>query len=185
MNLRNPFHLQVREDGILEGYDEHSIKKVKDMLVCYNLSEIERDALEVDSEQAMYEVYKKNVSNERGRLLQCTTIIYPGHINKHFFMTRGHRHVDTNCDEIYHGVSGEGILLLQRGDEFKYIYIKKGVSAYIPGDWAHRTVTTSLESPFIFYSIWPADSGYDYEYVKNNPFGKNVVLDEKNGFVIQ
>lgn len=170
-----PFVLKINESFILEGYSEYTETKYEKMKSFFLTVDENRSDKEL-----IYKVYKKDVLAEPGRLLQCITIIEPGTINGQFFMTRGHNHINTSCAEIYFGIKGDGCVLMQRDDEFVCESISKNKSVYIPGGWAHRTVNVSSSDPLVFYSIWPADSGYDYEYIVSNPFSYNVFESDSN-----
>lgn len=168
-----PFQLKVNPSGELEGADQEKIVYYRDMNDYYS----EKNLFNKLGEKEIYRVFLKNVPAVPGELLQCTTVINPGVVNSEFFMTRGHIHKNRECCEIYHGIQGRGLLLLQNEYEVKTFLIEPKISIYIPGSWAHRVINIS-DDPLVFYSIWPGNSGYDYEYIKNHPF-KNRVF--KNG----
>lgn len=46
--------------------------------------------------------------------------------------------------------------------------------AYIPAGWGHRTVNISSKEPFVFFSVWPAQPGYDYKRSIEEPFQTRV-----------
>lgn len=138
-------------------------------------------AARAEYERVVYRVSKREVPLEAGELLQCVTEILPGDCAGELFMTKGHGHADADCAEIYLGVSGRGLVLTQKGREFRAQEIESGVAVYIPGGWNHRTVNISRDIPLVFYSVWPAQSGYDYEAVSRSPFSSRVYRD-KDGY---
>ena len=72
-----------------------------------------------------------------------TTTMMPGCVGNEYFMTRGHYHARRDRGEIYYTQSGEGILLLNSRDgQTREVDMKQGVCAFIPPDWAHRSVNT-------------------------------------------
>jgi glucose-6-phosphate isomerase len=96
-------------------------------------------------------------------------------------MTKGHFHVKRDRAEVYLGLSGEGYLLLQTdAGEVSSVPMQAGTVAYVPPYWAHRTVNTGAE-PFIFFAVWPGDSGHDYGTIEKIGFAKIMV--ERNGTV--
>ncbi|MGI5174255.1 glucose-6-phosphate isomerase [Treponema sp. OMZ 840] len=122
------------------------------------------------SDKVVYRVFKRSVDEKAGELLQCTTEILPGLCAGEFFMTRGHGHICKECAEIYLGISGKGLVLMQHDSEFKYEELVPGKAVYIPGGWNHRTVNVCVDESLFFYSVWPAQSGYDYSALERIPF---------------
>jgi glucose-6-phosphate isomerase len=91
-----------------------------------------------------------------------TTTIYPGHVGDEYFMTRGHFHARRDRAEVYYTQSGEGVLLLESRDgETRTVDMKPGICAYIPADWAHRSINTG-DTPLVFVWVGNADAGHDY-----------------------
>jgi glucose-6-phosphate isomerase len=91
-----------------------------------------------------------------------TTIMSPGKIGDEFFMTRGHFHVRRECGEIYYTQAGHGLLLLEsREGETKTVEMKPGICAFIPPDWAHRSVNVGAEKLIFVWACAP-DAGHDY-----------------------
>ena len=163
----------VPEEFRLDGADSLSITTVKDMASIF----LSKSIAATMQDRIVYRVTKRNVPLESGELLQCITEILPGDCDGELFMTKGHGHSNSACAEIYLGISGRGLVLLQRGNEFQAIELEKYKSVYIPGGWNHRTVNVSSEDSLVFYSIWPAQSGYDYDAIFRNPFSKRVFKD--------
>lgn len=91
-----------------------------------------------------------------------TTTMQPGTVGDECFMTRGHYHARRDCGEIYYTQSGEGLLLLQsRGGETRRVEMRPGVCAFIPPDWAHRSINTGA-TPLVFVWCCDPDAGHDY-----------------------
>jgi glucose-6-phosphate isomerase len=163
----------IPEEFRLDGADSPSITTMKDMASIFLSKSIAASM----QDRVVYRVTKRSVPLESGELLQCITEILPGDCNGELFMTKGHGHSNSACAEIYLGIAGKGLVLIQRGNEFQAIELEKYKAVYIPGGWNHRTVNVSSEEPFVFYSIWPAQSGYDYEAIVRKPFSKRVFRD--------
>ena len=68
--------------------------------------------LSVSDDQVMYEVY----TYEHDGLCYGLTVMQPVCVNGECNVTRGHFHEDLDCDEIYCGMGGEGLLLLMDED---------------------------------------------------------------------
>jgi glucose-6-phosphate isomerase len=104
-----------------------------------------------------------------------TTTMMPGRVGDEYFMTRGHYHARRDCSEIYYTQSGEGILLLQSRDgETREVVMKPGVCAFIPPDWAHRSVNTGSE-PLVFVWCCSQDAGHDYAEIASKGMRKLVM----------
>lgn len=91
-----------------------------------------------------------------------TTIMHPGKIGREYFLTRGHFHAKADRGETYYTQSGEGLLLLHsRSGETRTVTMRPGVCAFIPPDWAHRSVNTGSEK-LVFVWMCTIDAGHDY-----------------------
>lgn len=108
-----------------------------------------------------------------------TTTMMPGRVGDEYFMTRGHYHARRDRGEIYYTQSGQGVLLLQsREGETREVEMKPGVCAFIPPDWAHRSVNTGAV-PLVFVWCCNQDAGHDYAEIVTKGMRKLVV--KKNG----
>ena len=104
-----------------------------------------------------------------------TTTMYPGRVGEEFFMTRGHFHQRRDRGEIYYTQSGEGLLLLQsREGETQTVDMKSGSCAFIPPDWAHRSINTG-NVPLVFVWACNPDAGHDYGEILARGMRKLVV----------
>jgi glucose-6-phosphate isomerase, archaeal len=104
-----------------------------------------------------------------------TTTMYPGRIGEEYFMTRGHFHQRRDRGEVYYTQSGEGLLLLESRDgETQTVDMKPGTCAFIPPDWAHRSVNTGSE-PLVFVWVCNGDAGHDYGEILKRGMRKLVV----------
>ncbi len=117
------------------------------------------------------EIYRV-ISLERGHLSYAITIIKSGNINGEFFMTKGHYH-KIPSPEIYYLLRGKGIILMQRGNEFKIIKMQKEKFYEIPAGYAHRTINISTK-PFEFLSIYLTKSGHNYKIVEKRGFKRRI-----------
>jgi glucose-6-phosphate isomerase len=128
----------------------------------------------------MYDVFEATENPiEAGQLRYSTTVIYPGKIGDEYFFTKGHYHAKGECAEIYTGITGTGLLLMQtREGEIHTIEMTRGVAAYVPPFWAHRTINVGSDN-FAFYACYPADAGYDYAAIADKGFASLVL--ERNG----
>jgi glucose-6-phosphate isomerase len=134
----------------------------------------------VQSNPLIYQVFEteENPAVE-GQMRFSTTIIQPGKVGGEYFFTKGHYHAKSDRAELYYGLKGQGILLLQtRAGEVSVQPMHPGSAAFVPPHWGHRTINTSPE-PFAFLAVYPADAGYDYGSIAERGFAEIIV--EQNG----
>lgn len=128
------------------------------------------------------EVFESPVPEQQGHLIFLVTILYPGKVNEEFFMTKGHYHTVENTAEVYLGIKGKGLILCQtKSGDFEVAEISENRVVYIPPFWAHRAVNI-FDEPLIFFGIYPAHAGHDYETIAQSGFVKRVF--SKNGRVV-
>lgn len=106
-----------------------------------------------------------------------TTTMMPGRVGDEYFMTRGHYHARRDRGEIYYTQSGEGMLVLQSRDgQTRQVDMKPGVCAFIPPDWAHRSVNTG-KTPLVFVWCCNQDAGHDYAEIATKGMRTLVVAE--------
>lgn len=106
----------------------------------------------------IYEYYEI----EKPDLAFATTIIKPGKIGKEFYMTKGHSHADKKASEIYFGLNGKGIVLMQKGNKCIKQEITKDAVVYVPAGFAHRTINTGKKD-LAFLTVYHLNAGHDYK----------------------
>lgn len=103
-------------------------------------------------------------------------MLMPGRVGAEYFMTRGHLHNQRDAAEVYLGLGGKGVLLLENeatGDSSVLPLLKDDV-VYIPGFTAHRTINVGDE-PLLYVGVYPADAGHDYTLTTHRNFRKLVI----------
>jgi glucose-6-phosphate isomerase, archaeal len=114
-----------------------------------------------------------------------TTTMQPGLVGDEYFMTRGHFHARADRGEIYYTQSGTGILLLQsRSGEVRSVPMAVGTCAFIPPDWAHRSVNTG-HGPLVFVWCCNQDAGHDYAEILTGGMGQRVVARHGSAVVVR
>ncbi|MEM2455004.1 MAG: glucose-6-phosphate isomerase family protein [Candidatus Bathyarchaeia archaeon] len=122
----------------------------------------------------IYVVYEIN-REFQGELNVGCTIIYPGKIGDEYYFTKGHFHKNSLASEVYIGISGEGLILMQdKEGAFTVGEIEPGTIVYIPPGFAHRSVNTG-KTEFVFIAVYPSDAGHDYETIMKTGFAKVVI----------
>ena len=149
---------------------EHIVRKGKDMSG-YFMEEAEPDTL-------LYEVFE---AESEGHIKLALTVMPPGKVGNEFFMTKGHFHQDDKAGEVYVGIKGQGMVIMQtKCGRTNELPIGPGAVVYIPPGWAHRTINTGNEE-FIMMAIFPETSGHDYGSIQDKGFIKRVI--EQDGQV--
>jgi glucose-6-phosphate isomerase len=132
----------------------------------------------------VYETYEPSIPEGPGHLRYGLTVLYPGHVGREYFMTRGHFHLRRETAEVYVPLRGRGVLVLQ--DELGRCRVEDlhpGVVVYVPPGWAHRSVNTGSE-PLVFFYVYPADAGHDYETVARSGFRVRVLAQDGHPQVV-
>lgn len=122
----------------------------------------------------VYDVEMLTTSPAVGALYTGVTHLYPGKIGYEYFMTRGHFHHHREQGEVYFGLRGSGLLLLQ--NEQGEAWLEKvftGSVHIIPGFTAHRLINTGCDV-LSALAVWPTVAGHDYAALANG-FALRVV----------
>jgi glucose-6-phosphate isomerase len=173
-------HLNWKE-GLLEGYEKVVVRKLSDMQGFYSDERAYSAMLQEDP--VIYRVFEVPSPAERGHLSYALTVIYPGRVGREFFMTKGHFHERRECAEVYIGVKGHGLLLMQdEGGEVRWTELGEGDIVYVPPRWAHRSVNVG-DGEFAFLAVYPSDAGHDYGVIAGRGFRK-IVLATEDGYEV-
>ena len=177
MNLITPAKTEVDfASGQLSRADYKIQRRLSDMAAMYADRDEAARLLAEEGDRLIYEVQGVALPEEEGQIPHCTTRILPGDIGGEFHMTKGHYHARREQGEVYFGLSGRGMLLLQtEAGATSEIEMVAGSAAYVPPFWAHRTVNIGAED-FVFFSVWEARAGHDYGTIERDGFRKLVVL---------
>ena len=175
MTYVDPFTRHVRlEDGAIPDAVAVQIRRLRDLEGLFVDQDAERALLA--SDPLIYEVYEAtDLPKEDGHLLFSTTVLRPGRVGDEYFMTKGHYHARADRSELYYGLAGEGMLLLQTPEGRVDVQpMKPGAASYVPPYWGHRTINTGSTN-FVFLAVYPADAGYDYGTIVTEGFASAVV----------
>lgn len=180
--------MEIIESGLFHIFDgeltgdkvEKSCKLYKDAMSFY-----ESVDQSLDPETVMYEVTTVNADRkEEGYLNWAISLLHPVKVNGECCMTRGHFHIDTNCEEYYWCARGTGLLMMM--DENGNDWCEKmypGSLHHINGHHAHRLINTGNEDLRII-CCWNSNAGHDYKRVEEHPFVHRVFVSEE-GIVIK
>ena len=176
MQLIQPFKTDVNlRTGALSRAGSIIQRRLGDMAAMVAEAAAAAEILAREGDRLIYEVQGVDLPAEDGQILHCTTRITPGRIGAEYHMTKGHFHARREQGELYFGLSGRGILLLQTAaGECDVVEMTAGTAAYVPPYWAHRTVNIGAED-FVFLSAWGGSAGHDYGAIERDGFRKLVV----------
>lgn len=172
--MQLPEGVQINpKSGELTPSTDHYIKRLSDLVGIFQ----DKKALAADvhamGDPIVYEVreYRKEGSD----VFFGTTTMYPGTVAGEYYMTRGHFHERRDMGEVYYTQSGEGVLLLESRDgRTEIVEMRPGVCAFIPADWAHRSVNVGSE-PLVFVWVCNPRAGHDYGEILKKGMRKLVM----------
>ena len=176
MNLIEPFASAVDfASGVLTPQRIIMQRRLSDMRGMYADSGAAARILREEGDRLIYEVQGVDLPEEEGQIPHCTTRIMPGTVGGEYHMTKGHYHARREQGEVYIGLHGRGMLLLQtESGESRALEMVAGTAAYVPPYWAHRTVNIG-EDDFVFFSVWAAAAGHDYATIERDGFRQLVI----------
>lgn len=127
----------------------------------------------------IYSVAAVEPAQGEGQLYYGLGVLMPGKIGREYYFTKGHYHAWRPAAEVYVGLRGKGLMLMEgESGESRLMNLETDSVVYVPGHTAHRTINTS-SVPLVYLGIYPAAAGHDYAAVAGGNF-RNVVL-EQNG----
>jgi glucose-6-phosphate isomerase len=173
-------HKVTREPWGLDGPTKVDVRRFKDLADCFS-KPTDKDCHQCDPEKEIYKVVSP-AEQEQSDLTYAITIIHPGKIGDEYHMTRGHFHKKADAGEMYFGLSGSGVILMQdRLGSITSVEISEGAVVYIPPGLAHRTVNAG-QGELVFLAVYSPQAGHDYESIVRRGFSKRVV--ERDGAAI-
>ena len=105
----------------------------------------------------------------------------PGKVGNEYFMTRGHIHAVSDRPELYFGLKGKGLMLMESVDGVTRVAeITPLVACYVPPFWIHRSVNVG-DDDLVMLFCYPADSGQDYDIIQRSNGLKQRVIDDGKG----
>jgi glucose-6-phosphate isomerase, archaeal len=128
-----------------------------------------------------YRVDEARFSDQASDLITGISVLEPGKVGQEFFMTRGHLHQRADRPETYYCLAGHGVLLVESlAGEIKAMEMRPGSLVYVPPFWVHRSVNVG-ETVFATLFSYPADSGQDFEIVRQAKGFQQLVVSGENG----
>jgi glucose-6-phosphate isomerase, archaeal len=115
-------------------------------------------------------------SSGDGQLHYVIGSIEPGKVGAEYYMTKGHVHAWRSAAEVYIGLRGEGLMLLEDERTGECVALPLGAErvVYVPGHTAHRTINTGDER-LVYWGVLSSEAGHDYGSVAERNFALVVV----------
>ncbi|ALX65764.1 glucose-6-phosphate isomerase family protein [Microbacterium sp. XT11] len=177
-----PVVLRVDADrGLFDGSSERYEKRLADLRGIYRSDAAFEAALAADDGEPVYWVESSTPDTGRGALTVGLSVLRPGRIGDEFAMTRGHLHAQSEFAELYHGISGSGVMLLDSvTGESRALPIGPGISVHVPGGWVHRSVNVGTDLLVTVFA-YATEAGQDYGIIERAGGMSTLVVDDGDG----
>lgn len=174
-------HIEVAS-GRLGGNNGRYEKRLRDLAGFYRDTDAFEAALAADGGAPVYWVEASNTEPWLGGLITGVSVLEPGRIGDEFAMTRGHIHEAHEHSELYVGLTGHGVMLLETVDgESRAIEILPGDAVYVPGHWVHRSVNVGNER-FATLFCYGSVAGQDYGIIERAGGMKMLIVAAAEGW---
>jgi glucose-6-phosphate isomerase len=166
------------EQGKLEGSNARYEKRLPDLTGLYRDTAAFERQVSQDDGQPVYWVESSQTEDGPGGLIAGISVLEPGKVGDEFYMTRGHLHAISDRSELYVGLSGSGVMVLETvSGESTVVEVRPGQAVYVPGNWVHRSVNVGTER-FVTLFCYAADAGQDYSIIERAGGMKSLVVAE-------
>ena len=171
-----PFSFQISEtDGIPQRCDNHITRHLSDMRGQF-LDQHAYDSIHNKDDVLLYEVYEIKLPEVEGELQYGISVVHPGKVGSEYFMTKGHFHKVLDTAEIYYGLQGEGVMVMETPEgDWAVEEMYPGAVVYVPPRWGHRSVNTNLHRNLVMFFVYPGNAGHDYKSIEQQGFRKLIV----------
>lgn len=177
-----PGVMDIAVGGQMSGRTSHYEKHLGDLVGVYLDTTAHQAAVaELGPETIVYQVDENRVGAGAGALIVGTSMMLPGRVGDEFAVTRGHLHGIADRAELYHCLSGRGVMLLDTLDgQSRAVELTPGKAVNVPGHWVHRSVNIGDE-PFVTLFCYAADAGQDYDLIARAGGMSQLVLTDGEG----
>jgi glucose-6-phosphate isomerase len=155
------------------------VRHLSDMGASFADPEAYRSALRA-GDPVLYHTSQVEDQLGEGDLHYGLGVLLPGKIGDEYYMTKGHIHAWRPAAEVYIGISGRGMMLLEdeTSGECIAVPLEENTIVYVPGNVSHRTINVG-NAPLVYWGILSSRAGHDYGAVAQRNFRKVIV--ERNG----
>ena len=167
--------------GALAGSNTRYEKTVDDLRGVYRDADAFEQLAAADNGEPLYWVETSNTEGGPGGLITGTSVLQPGRVADEYFMTRGHLHVKADRAELYVGLAGHGVMLLETLDgESRAVEVNPGEAVYVPGQWVHRSINVGDEL-FVTLFCYASDAGQNYQIIEDAGGMKQLIVAADDG----
>jgi glucose-6-phosphate isomerase len=167
--------------GLMAGTGSHYQKRFGDLAGLYADAGAFEALAASRGDEVVYEVTDHRPNANAGDLITGVTRMGAGKVGDEFFMTRGHIHANVDRPELYFGLKGHGLMLMEAPDgETRTVEIRANTVCYVPPRWIHRSVNLGA-SDFVMLFCYPADSGQDYAIIERSNGMRTRIVDDGQG----
>lgn len=167
--------------GLMAGTGSHYRKQLRDLAGLYADAAAFERLVAARGDEVVYEVTDHRPSDRAGDLITGVTRMSPGRVGDEFFMTRGHIHARADRPELYYGLAGRGVMLMESPDgQTRTLEVLPHVACYVPPYWIHRSVNVG-DADLVMLFCYPADSGQDYGIIERSQGMRLRVVDDGQG----
>jgi glucose-6-phosphate isomerase len=158
----------------LEGQPENQ-RRLSSLKGCF-ADEAAYAAALAEGDPVLYATSGVETITGDGQLHYVIGTIEPGKVGDEYHLTKGHIHAWRPAAEVYIGLRGEGMMLLQDEESGECIALPLTGDriVYVPGHTAHRTINTGRE-PLVYWGVLSSEAGHDYSSVAARNFALVVV----------
>jgi glucose-6-phosphate isomerase len=171
-----PFQVDLDpKTGIPRRYKNKLVRRLSDLRGFFSDNELVEELLAKGKNPIIYEVYEIPQIPSEGLFSLACTVLHPGKVGREYYFTKGHFHAREPTSEVYYGLRGSGIILLQTRDgRVASLPLEAGGVVYIPPRWAHRSINTG-KGMMAFLSIYPSYAGHNYGSIAKSGFARLLV----------
>lgn len=175
----------LAEVGRLEGSNGRYEKFLPDLQGLYRDADAYHRALAADDGRPVYWVESSQTEAGPGGLITGISVLEPGTVGEEYAMTRGHLHAIADRSELYVGLAGRGVLIMDTpaGDS-RVVEISSGQAVYVPGGWVHRSVNVGTERLSTLF-CYAADAGQDYAIIERAGGMSLLVVTDGDGWAVR
>ncbi|HEY5788116.1 MAG TPA: glucose-6-phosphate isomerase family protein [Microlunatus sp.] len=181
-----PVILTPRPDvGQLEGSNGRYEKRLADLVGAYRDTAAYGAVLDADDGSPVYWVESSTTEDGPGGLITGISVLEPGRVGDEYAMTRGHLHAISDRSELYLGLAGHGVMILETLDgRSEVVDVEPGRAVYVPGNWVHRSVNVGTDR-FSTLFCYAADAGQDYAIIERAGGMASLVVADGDGYTIR
>ena len=173
------------EEGHLGGSNGRYEKYLHDLDGLYRDSAAYQALLTEPGRGPVYWVESSQTEVGAGGLITGISVLEPGRVGQEYAMTRGHLHAVADRSELYVGLSGRGVVILETVDgRSEVVEMSPGKAVYVPGYWVHRSVNVGPER-FSTLFCYAADAGQDYSIIERAGGMKSLVVVDGDGWEVE